>query len=88
MDRELRILFEPFGAIKEIIVKTKQGSSNSYCFIEYQDVDSAAKAQSEYIYKHQDCEAKILKENNSRLSLVEEKGKTKIADRRHFITKR
>jgi RNA recognition motif-containing protein len=47
LDRELRILFEPFGTIKEIIVKTKQGSSNSYCFIEYQDVDSATKAQSE-----------------------------------------
>jgi len=47
LDKELRALFEPFGTIKEIIVKTKQGSSNSYCFIEYQDIASAAKAQEE-----------------------------------------
>jgi RNA recognition motif-containing protein len=47
LDRDLRNLFEPFGTIKDIIVKTKQGSSNSYCFIEYQDVEAATKAQEE-----------------------------------------
>ena len=45
LDRDLRILFEPFGKLKEIIIKTKQGSSNSYVFVEYDTVDGAIKAQ-------------------------------------------
>jgi RNA recognition motif-containing protein len=57
-------LFEPYGPIKEIIVKTKQGSSNSYCFIEYHDVEPAVKAQEEYACDYQGSKAKTLKENN------------------------
>jgi hypothetical protein len=45
LDRDLKILFEPFGKLKEIIIKTKQGSSNSYVFVEYEEVEGAVKAQ-------------------------------------------
>jgi hypothetical protein len=48
LNKDLRALFEPFGKIKEIVIKTKQGSSNSYVFVEYEDVESATKAQTEY----------------------------------------
>jgi RNA recognition motif-containing protein len=48
LNKDLRALFEPFGKIKEIVIKTKQGSSNSYVFVEYEDVESATKAQIEY----------------------------------------
>jgi RNA recognition motif-containing protein len=47
LNRDLRNLFEPFGKIKDIIVKTKQGSSNSYCFVEFEEVEGATKAQEE-----------------------------------------
>jgi RNA recognition motif-containing protein len=41
-------VFEPFGAIKEIVIKTKQGSTNSYCFVEYQTLEAAIKAEAGY----------------------------------------
>ena len=40
-------MFEPFGKVKDIVIKTKQGSSNSYVFVEYEEVEAAAKAQEE-----------------------------------------
>ena len=49
MEKDLKELFEPFGKIKgDIVIKTKQGSSNSYCFIEFEELDCAVKAQEEY----------------------------------------
>jgi RNA recognition motif-containing protein len=80
-------LFEPYGSIKEIIVKTKQGSSNSYCFIEYQGVESAVKAQEEYVCDYQDSKAKTLKAKNLRWSLVEVKEKLRIAKRTYKLIK-
>ena len=35
LDKDLKELFMPFGDIKAIVIKTKAGSANSYCFIDY-----------------------------------------------------
>ena len=44
-ERDLKDLFDPFGDIKDITVKTKPGSANSYVFVEYGTVEDAKKAQ-------------------------------------------
>jgi RNA recognition motif-containing protein len=48
LDHDLKELFEPFGQIRAINIKTKIGSSNSYCFIDYENIEDATKAQKEY----------------------------------------
>jgi len=40
-------LFSPFGALKDVKIKTKAGSTNSYCFVEYENIADSAKAQEE-----------------------------------------
>ena len=44
-EKDLRELFGPFGEIKDITVKTKPGSANSYVFVEYASVEYAKQAQ-------------------------------------------
>ena len=77
----MRAIFEPFGNIKDIIIKTKQGSSNSYCFSEYENIESASKAQEEYNLCNADSKAKTSKAKSSRWSSAGEKEKLKIEDR-------
>jgi len=57
----LKALFEPFGSIKDVNIKTKQGSRNSYVFIDFDTVENATKALTEYIQFHIDS-----KDNNSK----------------------
>ena len=39
--------FLAFGEIREITVKTKVNSANTYAFVEYERIEDAAKAQEE-----------------------------------------
>jgi RNA recognition motif-containing protein len=38
-------MFEPFGKIKEIVIKTKPSSPNSYGFVEYEEIEAAISAR-------------------------------------------
>lgn len=45
LEKDLKELFTPFGELKAIVIKTKAGSTNSYCFIDYENLEDAIKAQ-------------------------------------------
>ena len=64
----LREVFEPFGDIRDITVKTKPGSANSYVFIEYGTTEAAKAAQEAYYLSHIDSRARSSKARNSRWS--------------------
>ena len=82
MDKELRDLFTPFGTLKDVKIKTKAGSNNSYCFIEYENVDDAAKAQEEYLSKYNRLRGKDFK--GKELKVEFGRGERKAEDRRSY----
>lgn len=57
-------MFEAHGKVKEMVVKTKGTSNNSFVFIEFENVEDATKAQEAYHFSHSDSKERISKEKN------------------------
>jgi RNA recognition motif-containing protein len=52
--KELTDAFSKYGEIKEIVIKTKLGSLNSYAFVEFNIIDEADKALQGYTQNYAD----------------------------------
>lgn len=42
--KDLEEVFAVFGNIKETVIKTKQGSANSFAFVEFEELEDAVRA--------------------------------------------